>query len=471
MIVANPALEQTNGNDKIATFGEMLPVDPFRSLYVHFGMLLGVEDFRTLDAYHRGKMWFHTGWMHRQGVIWGFKVSIDQDSNEIRVEPGMAVDELGRELYLAQPACLNLNAWYEEHKDDAEMLEIVETDADTGEVKFDAHVMIKFKACLNRQVPALTEPCDGSNATTAYSRVVETVDLIMLPGKAPAWRSEPGQLPFHRLRLLFGLEPPLTDDADEVIDDDQAVIDVRSDILALPSADQAAAYLQWLRHFAALDEMEMTPATVDQGETFSIFPAADPNPIPLADLLQLRLLPDSSGWLVDGGAADNTIRPVHIPTSTIQELLCGPLMAAVGGGSGEPAPIPPTPTDDAGGPRIDPESVNIIGEFIQFNIDGGPLMKASADVRGISITAFDTRDGWVTADIKKVKYNATSHQVEVELRDAPGGNLVRLIVKGTGAYPFLGRNRIPLAGSTETPDIPGSKIDGNDFVTMLRVRS
>ncbi|MCP3688975.1 MAG: hypothetical protein GY784_11215 [Gammaproteobacteria bacterium] len=467
--MANAALEQTNG-DNVANFGEMLPVDPFRSLYVHFGMLLGVEDFRTLDAYHRGKMWFHTGWLHRQGVIWGLKVSIDRDSNEIRVAPGMAVDEMGRELYLMQPACLNLNSWYEEHKEDAEMLEIVETDEDTGEVKFDAHVLIKFKACLNRQVPALTEPCDGSNATTAYSRVVETVELIMLPGKAPVWRDEPGQLPFHRLRLLFGLEQPLTDDDDVALDADQAVIDVRSDILDMASADQPAAYLKWLRHFAALDEIEMSPAEVNQGASFSMFPGADPAPIPLADLLQLRLLADTSGWLVDGGAADNTIRPVHIPTSTIQELVCGPMMAAVEGDSGD-APAPSAPDDDAGGPRIDPESVRIIGEFIQFDIDSGPLMKASVDARGLSVTAFDTRDGWVTADIKKVKYTAPTGQVEVELRDAPGGNLVRLIVKGTGAYPFLGRNRIPLAGSTETPEIPGSKIDGNDFVTMLRVRS
>lgn len=467
--MANAALEQTNG-DNVANFGEMLPVDPFRSLYVHFGMLLGVEDFRTVDAYHRGKMWFHTGWLHRQGVIWGLKVSVDQESNEIRVEPGMAIDEMGRELYLAQPACLNLNAWYEEHKEDAELLEIVETDEETGEVKFDAHVLIKFKACLNRQVPALTEPCDGSNATTAYSRVVETVDLIMLPGKAPAWRAEPGQLPFHRLRLLFGLEQALTDEDDVTIDADQAVIDVRNDILAMASADQPAAYLQWLRHFAALDEIEMTPAEANQGESFSLFPGAEPSPVPLADLLQLRLLPDTNGWLVDGGVADNTIRPVHIPTSTIQELLCGPMMTAIAGDPDD-GPAPPAPDDDAGGPRIDPESVAIIDEFIQFNIDGGPLLKASVDARGVSVTAFDTRDGWITVDIKKVKYTAPTGQVEVELRDAPGGNLVRLIVKGTGAYPFLGRNRIPLAGSTTTPEISGSKIDGNDFVTMLRVRS
>lgn len=469
--MANAALDETSGSDKVAVFGEMLPVDPFRSLYVHFGMLLGVEDFRTLDAYHRGKMWFHTGWLHRQGTIWGLEVSIDEGSTEIRVEPGMAIDELGRELYLAQPACLNLNAWYEAYREDPGLLELIETDEQTGEVRFDAHVLIGFKACLNRQVPALTEPCDGGNATTAYSRVVETVELVMRPGKAPAWRGEPGQLPFHRLRLLFGLEPPFTNEEDVVVDADQAVIDTRKDILGLPAAEQPAAWLKALRHFAALDQTEMTPAVLEQSDAYSLFPATDPNPVPLAELRQLRLIPGESGWLVDGGAADNTVRPVHIPTATIQELLCGPPAAAIAAGDPpEAPPAPPPVAEDAGGPRIDPESVAITGESILFNVVGGPLMKASVDSRGVAVTSFDTRDGWISSDIKNVNYDADKNQIEVELRDEPGGNMVRLIVRGTGEYPFMDRNRVPLAGGAGAT-IPGGKFDGNDFVTMFKVRS
>jgi len=465
--VSNAAQENSTDIENVTAIGEMLPVDPFRSLYVHFGMLLGVEDFRTLDAYHRGKMWFHSGWLHRQGTIWGLRVSIDEESNEIRVEAGSAIDELGRELILHQPACLNLNSWYEKHKDDAVLQALVEVDEETGEVKFDAHVTIQFNACLNRQVPAISEPCDSSNVTTAYSRVIETVDIQMLPGKAPEWRSESGQLPFHRVRLLFQLEAPFTDEDEVVIDDDQAVLDAQADILALPASEQPAAYLQWMRHFSALDEMAMQPAEVNQGETFSIFPAAEPGAIPLADILQLRLLPTESGWSINGGGVDNTIRPVHLPTSTIQELVCGPAFSATGEA---PEPAPPVPTEeDAGGPRVDAESLTIIGEFIQFTIVGNPLMKASVDARGISVTSFDVRDGWISSDIKNVKYNQKNQQVEVELRDAPGGNLLRVIVKGTGPNPFLGRNRIPLAGSTES--VAGSKFDGNDFVAMIKVRS
>ncbi|WP_308367699.1 MULTISPECIES: hypothetical protein [unclassified Microbulbifer] len=467
--MSNTALSE---NGKTTALGEMLPIDPFRSLYVHFGMLLGVEDFRTLDAYHRGKMWFHSSWLHRQGTIWGLGVALDGERSEVRVEPGAALDELGRELLLHRAACLSLGAWYQEHKDDPELAEIVEVNEDTGAVTFSAHVVIQFRACLERQVPAMTEPCDGSSATTAYSRVAETVELHLLPGPAPEWRSEPGQLPFHRLRLLFGLEEALVDEEDTVIDSDQDVLDARAEIEALSPEQRPAARLQWLRHFAALDEMEQSPAPVDEGERLSLFPAADPNPIPLANLSDITLLPSEDGWALDPetltpNRVDNGIRPVHIPTTTIQELLCGP---ATTGAMAAVAPAEPGPAvADAGGPRVEPDSVEVDGEFIRFTVQGGPLMKASVDSRALSVSAFDNRDGWITAEIKKVTYEESDGRIEIELRDAPGGNLVRLIVRGTGPQPMMGRNRLPLAGAVGGP--AADKMNGNDFVSMVRIRS
>lgn len=464
----------TSEYGKVTPLGEMLPVDPFRSLYVHFGMLLGVEDFRTVDAYHRGKMWFHSSWLHRQGTLWGLEVSLDAARNEVRVAPGAALDEPGHELLLHRPACLDLRAWYSEHQDDPALAEIVDVDDTTGAVTFTAHVVIQFKACLDRQVPAMTEPCDGSNATTAYSRVNETVELHLIPGPVPAWRSEPGQLPFHRVRLLFRLEAALEDEDGVVIDSDQDVLDARTDIEALPADQRPAAYLQWLRHFSALDEMALTPATVDEGERLSLFPGTDPSPIPLAALSDITLLPADQGWVLDEQTVtpdrvDNTVRPVHLPTSTLQELVCGPTAVAGVAASPGNGPTPPPAGSDAGGPRVRPDSVVIDGEFIRFTIQNGPLMKASVDRQAISVTAFDRRDGWISAEIKEVGYDQASGEVTVELRDAPGGNLVRLIVHGTGPCPMMGRNRIPLAGAVG--GAPGSQDDGNDFVSMQRIRS
>lgn len=447
----------------------LLRLAPFSSLNVHFGMLLGVEDFRTVDAYHRGKQWLHSAWLHRQGTIWGLAVSLDKPGSEVRVSPGLAVDGLGRELYLQAPACLSLSAWYEEHKDTPELAEFVSHDEASGDVIFDAHVVIRFKACLARQVPALSEPCDGANSTTAYSRIEETVELCLRPGPAPEWRSPAGSLPFHRVRLLFALEEAIEEDG-SVIAVDQAVLDARTEVLALPSAQQPAAYLKWLRHFSALDEMEQQPAADETEGLPRLFPELPPAWIPLANLHDIRLMKSEAGWALHAAVVDNGVRPVHLPTSTIQELICGPLFSAVAGPPVDrPTPVIPEDSADAGGPRVDPESVAARGESIQFTIAGSPLLKASVDARAVAVTSFDVRDGWITEEVKDVVYDVDAKTITIELRDDPEGRLLRLIVKGTGPTPILGRNRIPLAGSVG--GAPGSLNNGVDFITMFRTES
>jgi hypothetical protein len=138
----------------------LLPVDPFNALRIHFGMLLGVDDFETEQAYHRGKMRLHNAWLHGHGVVWGLGVSSDLPSGEIRVEPGLALDAAGHELHLDALACVSAGAWFDAHRNDPGM---TVTESDGGStVAFDAHVVMSFRACQTRQVPALSDPCDGS---------------------------------------------------------------------------------------------------------------------------------------------------------------------------------------------------------------------------------------------------------------------------------------------------------------------
>jgi hypothetical protein len=83
----------------------LLPVNPFCSLQFHFGMLLGVDDLETGQAYPRGKVRLHNAWLHREGVVWGFNVSFNS-RNELAVDPGLALDAAGHELHLDRQACL-----------------------------------------------------------------------------------------------------------------------------------------------------------------------------------------------------------------------------------------------------------------------------------------------------------------------------------------------------------------------------
>ena len=91
-----------------------LPVNPFLALRARFGMLLGEDDFLTLMGNGRGKLMLHSAWLHGSGVVHGYRVGVDADTKArtytLRVTSGLAVDGLGRELYLGGDWCYDLAA-------------------------------------------------------------------------------------------------------------------------------------------------------------------------------------------------------------------------------------------------------------------------------------------------------------------------------------------------------------------------
>ena len=296
----------------------LLPISPFTALQFHFGMLLGVDDLETGQAYPRGKIRLHNAWLHREGVVWGFNVFFNA-KRELAVDRGLAIDAAGHELHLDHLACLDLGRWYAEHQKDADY----EFSREDDGIHFSVHVVARFKACLTRPVPAIVEPCAGVENDTAYSRVFETVELLLRPGLSK--RKDPG---YHRLRVLFDLE---SDEQDAYPD----VTDRRDEIQALPADEQPAAYLEALREFAALDEIDLKPQAATAKDPASIFPE-DPTEVVLADIEDIVVKPaGASTWAIAGDppTPDVTVRPSHIATATIQELLCGPRFTGSAGGS------------------------------------------------------------------------------------------------------------------------------------------
>src|SRR5690606_17672649 len=139
---------------------------------------------------------------------------------------------------------------------------------------------------------------------------------------------------------------------------------------------------------------------------------------------------------------DNTVRPSHVATATIQELLCGPVLAGAAEAEGGEAAPPPVP--DAGGPRIDRSSVRLEGEAVTFSVHR-PLSKASVARHAFAISAYDNRDGWyAVAVVRATLLDRCAKKVRLELATGFGGSLVRIIAHGTGPYPRLGSNLVPL---------------------------
>ena len=366
------------------------PAAPFTSLSYHFGMLLGVTDFETEQSYHRSKLRLHSAWLHGPGVVWGFAVNLDTAHGEIQVKPGLALDGAGRELHLDAEACLDVAAWFNAHKKDAGFV-FSET---ALQIQFDAHVVLRFKACLTRQVPALAEPCDNAAISTAYSRIYETVEILLVPGKAPARVT-----PYHRLRLLFGLDAPTLDSGGKVVAGDQDVLDARKD-------------LDSFRRFAALDVTDLRPPG-DHADLSVV----------LADVAGIALTKAGAALTVAAGTVDPTVRPSHVATSTIEELLNG------------------APQQD-GTVTVKPGTVKIDegGNTVTFDVTAD-LATKTVTPAAFSLTHFDDPTGWTARPVTDAKYD--SGTVTVTFTGAIAGKLVRFIATASGPAPILGTDLLP----------------------------
>jgi hypothetical protein len=84
------------------------------------GMLLDAQDFADEQTYHRGRLARALASLTGGGTLAGLRVSHSPAvggpsprPEEIRVEPGLAVDRLGRLIEVPRPACLRLQVWYD----------------------------------------------------------------------------------------------------------------------------------------------------------------------------------------------------------------------------------------------------------------------------------------------------------------------------------------------------------------------
>jgi hypothetical protein len=399
--------------------GGSLPADPFTALRFHFGMLLGVDDFEVEQGFHHGKQRLHNAWLHRDGVVWGLGVEVAE--GEVRVRPGLALDGAGRELHLDDAACVDVTAWYQQHAAD------VGGPGEGGDVEFDAYVIARYATCPMRPVPALAEPCAGSTSETAYSRTYETVDLRLVPGPPP----DAAAAPYHRLRVLFGLEAP-------TLPADQSALDARS--AALAATDRAAAFLAAFDELAVLDTIDLAPAA-EPDEPATRYPALEDTGVVLARITGIRLVPggdDGTGWtLVDGSTVDYSGRRSLLATQAIQELLCGPEGVVSGGATFDPAQV----AFDTGASTItlvataplDPDTVTK-DQFAVSTLDGG----------------------WSAQKVKKAELDAAGTTVTLTLDALPAGKTIRVLAYGTGPTPILGADLAPLGTGADFVLMKGS---------------
>lgn len=415
-----------------------LAVNPFEALRVSYGMLLGEDDFRVLMGNPRGKQMLQSAWLHGTGVVWGYDVSIDGLAS-VRVSPGLALDGLGREVAQTASACLDLRDWLTENEP------VPGKDA-CGTRTLHCCLVAEFDCCPSRPVPTLADPCDVNRKHDDDSRVTETACVVLRPGRCP-----PRWHPYHRVRVLLGL--------DEVGEDDDAgeqALHARARVRDAPCDTRARELLREFRWLAALDNAELRAAAEPGTSDLTLFPVLDKDAAVTLACLEIKVRDaDGCTTIEDTPRIELACRTALLPTATIQELTCG----------FAPGVEDCAADEDADGPRVLADDVAWSDDRRTLYIPVSAELNPGSVRRAVRITSLSRR-GWVDEDIDAVRFDPEGPAIVVEMADRPVNEMVRLVVKGTGSTPVYGAfPQVPLAGVSGGP--PGTVNDGHDAVLVF----
>jgi len=165
------------------------------------GMLLDAQDFSDEQTYHRGRLARALAFVAGPGTMAGLEVRHVPGSptqvEEISVQPGVAVDRLGRLVELPRDACLRLPRWFDavrdtdggdtlrqaSYEDLGRFVSRRMTDEGTAlpALAVVADVFLRFAACARGLTPSFSQgPFDALNAVS-ISRLRDAYELLLIP--------------------------------------------------------------------------------------------------------------------------------------------------------------------------------------------------------------------------------------------------------------------------------------------------
>lgn len=166
------------------------------------GMLLDAEDFRAEQAYHRGRLARALAYLHGHGTVAGLRVVHDAEiapgvdpglpqgrEERLRVQPGLAIDRVGRLVEFTRPKCVRLDRWY--RGTEAELLRRSFHGPPRDGVVAD--VFVRFAVCERGKTPAFaTGPFDSLDAVRA-ARLRDAAEVFLVPRPASVGLPQPGR--------------------------------------------------------------------------------------------------------------------------------------------------------------------------------------------------------------------------------------------------------------------------------------
>ena len=179
--------------------------DPDRVHYAT-GVLLGAEDFQAEQDYHRGRLARALAYTVGHGTVAGLEVvyQAQQAADEanpsrperLLLEPGLAIDRLGRMIEVPRPRCLKLADWYQAQS--PQLLRQAWHEADAlwagAPSGVAADLFVRFVVCENGKTPAFASTAFDSFDSVTAARLRDGFEVSLAlrdethpPLPSPQW--------------------------------------------------------------------------------------------------------------------------------------------------------------------------------------------------------------------------------------------------------------------------------------------
>ena len=303
-------------------------LSPDLRVFYQYGMVLGLDDFLQEQTHNLGLDYHHERALHGYGTVYGLHVTTTTPADAlgdvtVTVEPGMAVDQSGREVTVPAAQCARLAPWFA-----AQGQATVEAQlGSSGELV--VYVVAAYAECPDDLVPLPGQPCSTSSQVQVPSRLRDAwnIELRWAPPAMPAWDAvrRLGQL-LSSIQIVPGPDISLASD-------EEAIIEA---VLALPSPQTPSGSPPGAVTFqlpadaasAAFDRILTVWVTQVRPQLAPDLTAPDPSWDPAVLLATITVTPQmpfpaAGPAILSYSDPDDTGRPYLLHTGLIQELRLG----------------------------------------------------------------------------------------------------------------------------------------------------
>lgn len=282
--------EDPNNNTLVDPLASGRPLD---RLSYATGELLGADDMFDEQTFHRGRLARALANLHGSGTAAGLLVQPDDTATQIVVNPGLAVDPIGRLIEVPARMCIRIVPWLAQQGASAS------TGFRTANSTVVADVFVRFVPCERGRTPAFAAGDFQSTDATAAARVRDCFEIKM----------------FIRTETALPIPTPL-DFPDPTVAAATRPQILRDKIMGVAKADGTVQGGAWETEEALrtrLDNDPMRPR-VDGADRFAVF------------LARVTIPATRAGTVVSVDPArkptvDNNLRPLAVTSAALARWL------------------------------------------------------------------------------------------------------------------------------------------------------